>query len=209
MMMLPMVAFVGCSKDDDEGGKNGSNSGWVEIGKQKYSTKYSYLTYYDGADEYGVMCTDTDLSDYLKGKKFNKTFSMIAFEYTDYTLDAVYGFYDCKVDTSTQITVAASDKSLMFEWESDFSDHNPAGSVCNADQSGNTFTFEGEGLLADVWLEDADGHEVIDYGLQHLAFSLKAKPTNIDFDDTRSTQVEVITDKEEAKRLRALIKTMK
>lgn len=210
MLLLPTF-IAGCSKDDDVDG-NGAKAGTVKIDSKSFTPKYGYILPYDNSDkEYDVLCSDVDMTDAFKGKAFKKKVSYVAFiciensNSNELELDSSYGVYKCTVDTKNETFVPDND-SMIFDWESDYSSYNPSGSSYSARKSGSTYSFDGENLLADAWLEDEDGHDEVDLGYVNFSFSIDIKPKRMEL-DTRSMQMKIITDPSEAKILRNLLKS--
>lgn len=213
MLMLPAITLVSCGNDDDEpdGSDNDSGSSWVKVGSTKFSTKYSYIVLHDESEEYdsySLVCSDTDLSDYLMGKPFKKTISYIQFVYEGNVgtspMFGIIGCYKIKFDSYSE-DIEYDKNGFSFVWMKDVPDCNPSGSNLNCSKSDGAYYFEGQSLKAAAGQFDTDDEDMDNlYGnFEDFSLSVKATPSLIS--DTRSSQFKVVTDPNQIARLKKLL----
>lgn len=214
-LFLAAMPLTSCDKDNDDNKSssngNGKTSGWVEIGNKKFDVKYGYIVdySYDYEDEIEFTFSDTDLSDIFKGKSFKKTISMIDFWFDEDIYDRyaeIEGGYKVYVDSREEDAYTKSSDSFFFEYEANDSDFNPKGSSFETDRSGKSYTFDGDGLKAELWSYDEDDYYETDLGMMSFSFSIKSTPQDItDYIiemESRGIEMTVITDPEQKKLFR-------
>ncbi len=215
MLMLPAITLVSCGNDDDEtnGSDNDSNYSWVKVGTTKFSTKYSYVVLYDEGqydndNGYSIVCSDTDLRDYLEGKPFKKTISYIQFMYERNVgtspLFGLVGCYKIKFDSNSE-DIEYDKNGFSFVWMKDEPVCNPSGSSFKDYKSDGAYYFEGQSLKAAAGLFDTDDEDIDNLYGDLVDFSLSVKATPSLISATRSSQFEVVTDPDQIARLKKLL----
>lgn len=214
LLVLPTVYLSGCDDDDEDepgGTSGGSTSGWVKVDDSRFNVKYGYTYLYD-EDEYGdddgysIICSDTDLTNYLMGKSFKKTVSYIQFVYDGYVssskLFGVIGCYKVKLDSSDIESTVYDKDGFAFMWLKSEPECNPGWSSFSNTKNGDAYIFEGESLQAAVGdLIDTD----YDYEYARMAdFSLSIETSPV-FMSTRASDIEIIKDPKQIQRLKKLL----
>ncbi len=189
---------------------NGKTSGFVKIGNKEFNVRYGYYLYDDDYNMHEIVCTDTDLSDFFKGKSFKEIFSMINIIYMDYggydyEVDMIHGGYKITLDSENDLLYSTNKDALFWEWHSS----NETGCYFNTDKSGKEYSLDGENLRADTFRIEAYDNEYgyyepteeIDLGIKNLSFSIDTTPEDIteyiNNLESRGIEITNITDSQE------------
>lgn len=180
-LMVMLAAFLSlsiasCSNDDDEPGKGGSMSGWVEIDGKKYDFKYFYGGKNDDGGEVSFTGFNKNPYSLKESDNYNMTAFTMAFK-SDGTLDSEYGNPTINFEFELNCNESKENADMVM-----YCNHSTSYAGITATRSGDKLTIDGKNVEVRYSAKGAGGVNQNDPKTT-VNFHFEGTPKWIDFDE--------------------------